>query len=130
MARRFRKKASISGVLSLPGLPGIGNDTIVEGDEYARFCPAVLEEVFDAPTAPKPKPAPKLAEVKPPPPPPPPPPPKDEPDEPDEPDEEPEPPNMSWRKDELVEYAEGLGLDVAGLTKAQLLEAIEEEEGE
>ena len=125
MARRFKKKASISGVLSLPGLPGLGNDAIVEGDEYARFCPAVLEEVFDE--APE-KPVAKKAAAAPPPPPPP------EPDD-DEPEdgpeeEESEPPNMGWRKDELVEYAEGLGLDVGGLTKREILAEIEAEEGE
>jgi len=125
MARRFKKKASIPGALSLPGLPGLGNDTIVEGDEYARFCPAVLEEVFDEAPA---KPAAKKPAAKKPAPPPPPPEPEDEEPEDDE-DDEGEPPSMDWLKSELVEYAEGLGLNVDGMTKAQILEAIEEEEG-
>lgn len=129
MARRFKKKASISGVLSLPGLPGLGNDAIVEGDEYARFCPAVLEEVFDeAPEKPVAKKA--AAAPLPPPPSPPPEPDDDEPEDEPEGDEESEPPNMGWRKDELVEYAEGLGLDVEGLTKREILVEIEAEEGE
>lgn len=111
MARRFRKKAGL-GALCLPGVGGIGNDSIVEGDEYARFCPAVLEEVFDeAPSKPVAK---KVA--------PPLPPSLDEPED--------EPPNMDWLKSELAEYAKGLGLDVSGMTKAQILEAIEAEEGE
>jgi len=118
MARRFRKKAGL-GIISLPGLPGIGDDVVVEGDEYARFCPAVLEEVFDKPA----KPAAKKAEAKAPPPPP-------EVEEVEEEEIEVEAPNMSWKKAELVEYAEGLNLDVDGLTKAQILEAIEEEEAE
>jgi hypothetical protein len=125
MARRFKKKAGIPGVLSLPGLPGIGNDTVVEGDEYARFCPAVLEEVFDE--APAKKPAAKKAAAAPPPPPPPPEPDEDEPE--DEPEEDDgEPPSMDWLKSELVEYAEGLGLKVDGMTKRQILDAIEAEE--
>jgi len=126
MARRFRKKAGL-GALCLPGVGGIGNDSIVEGDEYARFCPAVLEEVFDeAPVVPKPV-AKKVAAT--PPPPPPPAPPADD-EEPEGEDEEPEPPNMDWLKSELVEYARGLDLDVDGMTKRQILGAIEEEEGE
>ena len=125
MARRFRKKAGL-GVVSLPGMPGLGNDTIVEGDEYARFCPAVLEEVFDEVSAGrkfvKKTEAPKR--------PPRPPEPVPEPEEPEEPEEdEGEPPNMEWLKKELVEYAEGLGLDVSGMTKQEILDAIEEEEG-
>ena len=125
MARRFKKKAGIPGVLSLPGIPGLGDGVVVEGDEYARFCPAVLEEVFDEePT----RPAAKKAAAAPPPPPPA--PPEDEDEEPEGDDgEEPEPPNMDWLKAELVEYAEGLGLDVDGMTKRQILDAIEEEEG-
>jgi len=64
MARKFRKKPGL-GMLSLPGMAGLGNDTIVEGDEYARFCPAVLEEVFDNPPVKKAvKEAPKKAEPK------------------------------------------------------------------
>lgn len=39
--------------------------------------------------------------------------------------EEEDPPSMDWRKDELVAYAEGRSLDVSGMTKAQILEAIE-----
>jgi hypothetical protein len=118
MARRFKKKAGLVGSLSLPGLPGIGNDETVEGDEYARFCPAVLTEVFDEAPAKKPKPKPKPAPVPP------------EPDpEPDEEEAEAEPPSMDWLKAELVEYAEGLGIDVDGFTKQQILDAIEEEEG-
>ena len=126
MARRFRKKPGI-GIVSLPGLPGLGSDTIVEGDEYARYCPAVLEEVFDDAPA---KPAAKKAAAKVPPPPPP--PPEDEPeDEPeDDGDEGEEPPNMGWKKAELVEYAEGLDLDVDGLTKQEILDAIEAEEAD
>jgi hypothetical protein len=122
----FKKKAGL-GVVSLPGLPGLGNDTIVEGDEYAKFCPAVLEEVFDAPAKPVPKPAQKPAPATKPPAPLPQPP---EPEEGDEGEEEPEPPSMGWRKDELVEYAEGLGLTVDGMTKREILAAIEDEEGE
>lgn len=125
MARRFKKKAGL-GVVCLPGLPGIGNDTIVEGDEYARFCPAVLEEVFDVVASPKlaskPEAMTAVAKVTSPLPPPH--------EELEDDDEEVEPPNMTWRKDELAEYAAGLGLDVSGMTKAQILEAIEEEEGE
>jgi len=126
MARRFRKKAGV-GVVLLPGLPGLGNDTAVEGDEYARFCPAILDEVFDAPAKPVgkkaasvSKPTGHLKEV------------VVLPDaasfnSPEE--DEGEPPNMSWKKAELVEYAKGLGLEVEGMNKAEILEAIEEEEG-
>ena len=119
MGRRFRKKAGL-GIISLPGLPGLGEDVIVEGDEYARFCPAVLEEVFDAPTKPAAKKIEKVAT-------PPPPPPEPEVEE----DDEGEPPNMSWKKAELLEYADGLGLELPDkATKAEILEAIEEEERE
>lgn len=118
MARRFKKKAGL-GIVSLPGLPGLGNDTVVEGDEYARFCPAILVEVFDeAPAKPAAKPAPAPAPA-----------PDPEP-EPEPEDEDVDPPNMGWRKDELVEYAEGLGLDVDDMTKREILKAIEDEEGE
>lgn len=48
MARKFRMKDGLSGALSLPGMPGLRVGMVVEGDEYARFCPAVLEEVFEA----------------------------------------------------------------------------------
>lgn len=116
MPRRFRKKAGLSGALSLPGMPGIGNDTIVEGDEYARFCPAVLEEVFDT-SAPRPAVAPVVTAPVPEP--------EPEPEPVPEPEEEPEAPNMGWSKAELVDYAKVLGIDVQGLSKAQLLNAIE-----
>jgi len=136
MARRFRKKAGL-GAVCLPGLPGLGNDTIVEGDQYAKFFPAILEEVFDAPAT---KPATQKVVVKVSPPAPPKPEPEEEDDEPDpepeddepEDDGEVEPPNMDWLKSELVEYAKGLDLAVDGrtMTKAQILDAIEAEEGE
>lgn len=140
MARKFRKKPGL-GMLSLPGMAGLGNDTIVEGDEYARFCPAVLEEVFDSPpTKQAEKVKPEKVEPK-----------KEDPKKaepvkevlPSEQDwvagdavghqqdqeEEVEPPNLNWLKSELKEYAEGLGLMVdKTMTKAQIFEAIEIEE--
>lgn len=117
MGRRFRKKAGLVGAVSLPGMTGVGNDEVVEGDEYARFCPAVLEEVLDEePKKAKPKKKAKPA-------PPPPPPAEKEPEE--EPDETDEDPSMEWLKADLVEYAEARGLDVDGMTKREILDAIE-----
>ena len=128
MARRFKKKAGL-GALCLPGVGGLGNDAGVEGEEYARFCPAVLEEVFGEAPAAKPKPAAKKAAAAPPPPPDPEPEDEEPEDEDEEPEGEPEPPNMGWRRDELVEYAEGLGLEVHDkMTKRDILKAIEDEE--
>jgi len=34
-------------------------------------------------------------------------------------------PSMDWRKGDLVAYAEGTGLSVSGMTKAEILEALE-----
>ena len=171
MPRKFRKKAGL-GIVSFPGLPGLGNDGIVVGDEYARYCPAVLDEVFDdasdVPGAsfspsdvgddvfrsegddkgvyriegllsvPEPVPEPVIEFVN------------------DAAESEfyealsgnseevtssevtsesdvyvdvdVEPPNKSWTKKELSEYAVALGLSVKGLTKAQILGAIRNEE--
>lgn len=124
MTRKFKMKAGLPGALSLPGLPGVIPGVVVEGDEYARFCPAVLEEVIESVSegavvaspavpvlAPEPVSVTPEASVV-------------------QPEEaEPEPPNMGWSKAELVEYASGLGLNVEGMTKAQILGAIEKEEG-
>lgn len=118
MARRFRKKAGL-GIVALPGVGGLGNDTVVEGDEYARFCPAILEEIFEAPSVSKPVFPEPVQEQAP-----------SSSSEGSWTEEDPEPPNMSWRKSELVEYAEALGVDVEGMTKAQILSAIEEAEKE
>lgn len=41
----------------------------------------------------------------------------------------PQRPALSDRKDDWVAYAETLGLDVAGLTKAEVVEAVEDAEG-
>lgn len=130
MARRFRKKAGI-GIVSLPGVAGLGNDTIVEGDEYARFCPVILEEVFDEVSAPAPAPTPEPAPA-PAPAPAPTPAPEDKAaaDEPvpsaeAEGEEELEAPSLEWKKVELAAYAGELGIDTAGMTKQQLLDAIE-----
>lgn len=124
MTRKFKMKAGLQGALSLPGLPGVIPGVVVEGDEYARFCPAVLEEVVEsgpeiavAVSATAPVSAPESASV----------PPEASVTQPDE--DEPEPPNMSWSKAELVEYASALGVSVEGMTKAQILGAIEKEEG-
>lgn len=118
MARRFRRKPG-TGIMPLPGLPGIGNDEIVEGDGYAKYCPVVLEEVFDKPVrtkvAPLPDPEPEPEAVS-----------GSDPDP--ESDEEADPPSMGWRRDDLVDYAEGIGLDSDDKTKRQILAAIEEAE--
>ena len=132
MARRFKKKAGL-GIVSLPGVAGLGNDTIVEGDEYARFCPVILEEVFDevsaSTPAPAPKPTPKPAPA---PAPAPTPAPEDKaatsesvPAAEAEGEEELEAPSLEWKKVELAAYAGELGIDAAGMTKTQLLAAIE-----
>ena len=106
--------------MCLPGIPGLADGVVVEGDEYARFCPAVLEEVFDE----EPRKWVKKADA----PKKPPLPPEPEP-EPEEDEDEEEPPNMSWLKAELVEYAEALEIDCSGLNKQEILDAIEAEEG-
>lgn len=125
MARRFRKKPGL-GIVSLPGLAGLGNDTIVEGDEYARFCPVILEEVFDEVPVSAPSPAPKPAPA-----------PAPAPSSASEDkvaagesvpaaegEEELEAPSLEWKKVELAAYAGELGIDTAGMTKQQLLDAI------
>ena len=68
--------------------------------------------------APRPAPAPeKQVPAEPPPPPP-------EPEA--EPDDDAEAPSMDWKKSELAEHAESLGLEVpASWTKVEILEAIE-----
>jgi hypothetical protein len=158
MARKFKKRADL-GMVFVPGVGHVRNDQVLEGDQWARFCPSLLVEVLDQDREPtvkvKSSPPPKAA---PPPPPPPAPEPEPEPepeepltdeevveqlptefddseeapeeDEPEEDEEEEEPPSMSWRKAELVDYAEGLDLNVKGMTKAEILEAIAEAEAE
>lgn len=76
MARKFKKNPSMTMVY-VPGFGRLMGDTIIEGDQYARFAPAILVEVAEA-DLPK-VPAPPLAAVEvpaplplPPPPPPPP----------------------------------------------------------
>lgn len=129
MARRFKKKAGL-GIVSLPGVAGLGNDTIVEGDEYARFCPVILEEVFDEVPASKPAPAPKPAVAAAAAPAPTPAPEDEKPADDVAPaaggegEEELEAPSLDWKKVELAAYAGELGIETAGLTKQQLLAAI------
>ena len=57
MARRFKKNPSFN-MVSLPGYGALYGDTVIEGDQYAKFCPALLTEVFEAPAPPPPPPAP------------------------------------------------------------------------
>lgn len=126
MARRFKRKEGL-GAVSLPGVGGIGNDAVVEGDEYARFCPAVLDEVFeeapvrghtataalvDEPSFMEPAPEPES-----------------EPVPESESDKASEPPGMGWRRDELAKYAERLGLEVGDKTKRQILTMIRSKGG-
>lgn len=141
--RKFRKRSDKDMVI-VPGVGPVRDDRVFEGDQYAKFCPSVLEEVVSegpdtdrfvqpsdvvATRAPAPAPAPASE-----PPPPPPSAPEvpseawsDDADEEAEEVEEEEVPDMSWRKKELIDYAEQLGLDVSGMTKAEILEAIAEE---
>lgn len=80
MARKFKKNPSMTMVY-VPGFGRLMGDTIIEGDQYARFAPAILVEVAEAdvpkpvvppplppPSAPAPEPvaevvAPALAEI-------------------------------------------------------------------
>jgi hypothetical protein len=47
MARKFKKNPSMTMVY-VPGFGRLMGDTIIEGDQYARFAPAILVEVAEA----------------------------------------------------------------------------------
>jgi hypothetical protein len=49
--RRFKKKPEL-GFVVIPGLGRVTGDTVLEGDQYAKFCPSLLVEVLDGTKAP------------------------------------------------------------------------------
>ena len=53
--RRFKKRADIS-VAFIPGYGRVGPNAVLEGDQWAKFCPALLVEVAAGAEAPKPAP--------------------------------------------------------------------------
>ena len=61
MAHRYKKRADKDGVY-LPGVGKLRDGQVVEGEQYARYCPQFLEPTTEAVTAGK-------AAVAPPPPP-------------------------------------------------------------
>lgn len=48
MARRFRRKAGVHALV-LPGHGLVGSETVLEGDDYAKFVPAFLVELLEEP---------------------------------------------------------------------------------
>lgn len=129
MARRYTRKPGLA-LCVIPGVGAVKEGQVLEGDQYARFCPGKLVEVTGAPPSP-PEADRRFVEardgaglrsdatVKVPVP---------------VPESEPEPPavtaadsdapSMEWRKAELVAYATAEGIEVEGMTKAEILEAI------
>lgn len=118
---KYQKRAD-KPVVVIPGKGAIADDRVIEGD-FDRFVPGLLNRLADdvpasapAPApAPVPEPVPESA-----------PEPAAESDpEPESESEEEETPDMTWRKSELVEYAESTGLQLSGTeTKHELLDMI------
>lgn len=157
MARKFRCRSGVAYVV-IPGLGKVNRGRVIEGDQYARLCPQLLEEVKASDSPPV-----RVASVAVPVPPP-----MVVPSRPlfvaaasapvsvfspavpsvvpvspgvdsivesesddDSLDEQIDEPSMVWTKAQLTEYAEVLGVDVEpGMTKAQILEAIRKLEAE
>jgi len=51
--RRFKKKPELTYVL-IPGFGMVKGDMLLTGDQYAKFCPALLVEVLEVAHAPVP----------------------------------------------------------------------------
>jgi hypothetical protein len=125
MARYFNKTRGPVNVSLRDGSPlFIGRKATVdiepEQDGSASLHAAVRRGLLTRlkEKAPRPEPEKQVPVVAPPPPPP---------TEPEEaPEEDGEAPSMNWKKSDLVEHAESLGLEVpASWTKVEILEAIE-----
>lgn len=90
MPRKFRKRPELHSC-ALPGIGVVPEGKILEGDEYAKFCPSLLVEVPESEVV-------KVAAPSPPPPPPPPPKPAPKPEPKPEPAPEKEPEKASEKK--------------------------------
>jgi hypothetical protein len=49
--RRFKKRDNLNLVV-LPGIGRLRNDQVLEGDEWARYCPQCLVEILDSTSPP------------------------------------------------------------------------------
>jgi len=122
--RRYTKKPGLA-VCMIPGAGRVRDGQILEGDEFARYCPSVLVEVEEPDrrfvqaedgSALRTTREDTTVKV---------PVPEPEPEEENEPEPEEDAPSMEWRKTALVAYAVAQGIEVDGMTKAEILAALE-----